>query len=56
MDPGRFIAAIAIRSISLLGHPEDIDRMGQDLGDQTCTDYFSFAHSNDSLYLMSYCY
>jgi len=36
MDPGRFTAAIAIRSISPLGHPEDTDWMGQDLGNQTC--------------------
>ena len=43
MDPGRFTAAIAIRSISPLGHPEDTDRMGQDLGNQTCKIYFSLA-------------
>jgi hypothetical protein len=43
MDPGRFTAAIAIRSISQLGHPEDTDRMGQDLGNQTCKIYFSLA-------------
>jgi hypothetical protein len=42
MDPGRFTAAIATRSISLLGHPEDTDRMGQDLGVQNLQTLFFF--------------
>jgi hypothetical protein len=49
MDPGRFIAAIATRSISPQGHPEDTDLMEQGYNGP-CKNYFSLLFPVDGYF------